>query len=213
MDVKLIAATQADLNAYVSEGRFRADLYHRLAVILLHIPPLRERGEDMLVLAQAFLRQYAEAHRLIPKQLSPEAEAWLQSYAWPGNVRELSHLIERVTLLHPEVVLDAASIERLGLVQPQPAAPVGQGAVQGDSEPQDEPTRIRQALIQSGGNVVRAARLLGLSRDAVRYRALLLQVSIFLVALLVLALRRPDALLNAQFYAEDGKYWYEDQKP
>src|SRR5439155_19569533 len=124
VDVKLIAATQADLNARVSEGHFRADLYHRLAVILLHIPPLRERGEDMLVLAQEFLRHYAEAHRLIPKQLSPEAEAWLQRYAWPGNVRELSHLIERVTLLHPEVVLDAASIERLGLVQPQSAAPV-----------------------------------------------------------------------------------------
>jgi len=170
VDVKLIAATQADLNARVPEGHFRADLYHRLAVILLHIPPLRERGEDILVLAQEFLRQYAEAHRLISKQLSPEAEAWLQRYVWPGNVRELSHLMERATLLHPEVILNASSIERLCLVQPQPAAPVRQGAAQGDSEPQDEPTRIRQALIQSGGNVVRAARLLGLSRDAVRYR-------------------------------------------
>ena len=170
VDVKLIAATQADLNARVSEGHFRADLYHRLAVILLHIPPLRERGEDILVLAREFLWRYAEAHRLIPKQLSPEAGTWLQSYAWPGNVRELSHLMERVTLLHPEVVLDASSIERLCLGQPQPVAPVGEGTAQGDSEPQEEPTRIRQALIQSGGNVVRAARLLGLSRDAVRYR-------------------------------------------
>jgi class 3 adenylate cyclase len=102
--------------------------------------------------------------------MSQEAGAWLQSYAWPGNVRELSHLIERVTLLHPEVILDASSLERLCLGQPQPAAPVGEGAAQADSEPQDEPARIRQALIQSGGNVVRAARLLGLSRDAVRYR-------------------------------------------
>jgi two-component system, NtrC family, response regulator AtoC len=170
VDVKLIAATQTDLRARVSDGHFRADLYHRLAVILLHIPPLRERGEDILILAQEFLRQYAEAHRLIPKQLSPEAETWLQRYAWPGNVRELSHLIERVMLLHPEVILDAFSLERLCLGQPQPAAPVGEGAAQADSELQDEPTRIRQALIQSGGNVVRAARLLGLSRDAVRYR-------------------------------------------
>ena len=170
VDVKLIAATQTDLRARVSDGHFRADLYHRLAVILLHIPPLRERGEDILILAQEFLRQYAEAHRLIPKQLSPEAETWLQRYAWPGNVRELSHVMERVTLLHPEVILDAFSLERLCLGQPQPAAPVGEGAAQADSELQDEPTRIRQALIQSGGNVVRAARLLGLSRDAVRYR-------------------------------------------
>jgi len=136
---------------------------------------LRERGEDVLVLAQEFLRQYAEAHRLIPKQLSPEAEVWLQRYAWPGNVRELSHLIERLTLLHPEVVLDASSIERLCLGQPQPVAPVGEGTAQGDSEPQEEPTRIRQALIQSGGNVVRAARLLGLSRRPMQYRMAKLQ--------------------------------------
>jgi DNA-binding NtrC family response regulator len=170
VDVKLIAATQTELHARMSEGRFRADLYHRLAVILLHIPPLRERGEDILVLAQEFLRHYAEAHGLIPKQLSPKAEAWLQSYAWPGNVRELSHVMERVTLLHPEVFLDASSLERLCLGQPQPAAPAGEGVAQGDGEPQDEPTRIRRALIQSGGNVVRASRLLGLSRDAVRYR-------------------------------------------
>jgi DNA-binding NtrC family response regulator len=118
VDVKLIAATQVDLNARILEGHFRADLYHRLAVILLHIPPLRERGEDILILAQEFLRQYAEAHQLIPKQLRPDAETWLQSYAWPGNMRELSHVMERVMLLHPEVVLDASSLERLCLGQP-----------------------------------------------------------------------------------------------
>jgi hypothetical protein len=170
VDVKLVAATQVDLPTRVHAGHFRADLYHRLAVILLPLPPLRERGEDILILAQAFLRHYAEAHRLCPKQLSPEAAAWLERCAWPGNVRELSHLMERVTLLEPEGVLAASSLERLCLGPPPLAAPLGQAATQGDSAPPDEPMRIRQALIQSGGNVVRAARLLGLSRDAVRYR-------------------------------------------
>jgi two-component system, NtrC family, response regulator AtoC len=122
IDLKLTAATQAELSARVAEGRFRADLYYRLAVILLEIPSLRERGTDVLDLAQQFLQQYAEGHRLPPKKLSEAAEAWLQSYPWPGNVRELSHLMERVTLLHSDVVLDPQSLERWCLphVQPTP---------------------------------------------------------------------------------------------
>ena len=100
----------------MAAGRFRADLYHRLAVVLLTLPPLRERGEDILVLAQQFLQHYAEAHRLRPKRLSPAAEAWLQGYAWPGNVRELSHLMERVTLLQPgDAHRCPAALERLCL--------------------------------------------------------------------------------------------------
>jgi len=84
LDVKCIAATPTDLSVCVTEGRFRPDLYHRLAVVLLEIPPLRERGEDILILAQHFVRQYAEAYGLLPKQLSRDAEVWLQEYrlAW-----------------------------------------------------------------------------------------------------------------------------------
>jgi len=78
LDVKFIAATSTDLSARVTEGQFRPDLYHRLAVVLLEIPPLRERSEDILALAQHFVRQYAEAHGLPPKQVSRDAEAWLQ---------------------------------------------------------------------------------------------------------------------------------------
>jgi two-component system response regulator AtoC len=98
VDVKLIAATQAELSRDVAAGRFRADLYHRLAVIVLALPPLRERGDDVLLLAQQWLRQYAEGHGLPPKRLSGAAEAWLRDHRWPGNVRELSHVMERVTL-------------------------------------------------------------------------------------------------------------------
>ena len=106
MDVKVVTATQARLSAHVAEGRFRADLYHRLAVIVLVLPPLRDRGEDIVLLAQQFLQQYAEAHRLPPKRLSRAATEWLQRYDWPGNVRELSHLMERVTPLSPEALID-----------------------------------------------------------------------------------------------------------
>ena len=106
VDIKLIAATQADLRSHVAAGRFRADLYHRLAVIVLELPPLQQRGDDVLLLAQQWLRQYAEGHGLIPKGLSGAAEAWLRDYRWPGNVRELSHLMERVTLLSQETIID-----------------------------------------------------------------------------------------------------------
>src|SRR5262249_58084952 len=115
VDVKLIAATQADLSRRVAQGRFRSDLYHRLAVVLLEVPPLRMRGDDVVVLAQYFLRRYAEAHRLSPKRLSPAAAEWLQRYPWPGNVRELSHLMERAMLLCQEAMIDPDTLERLCL--------------------------------------------------------------------------------------------------
>jgi DNA-binding NtrC family response regulator len=107
VDVKLIAATNAVLPEVVAAGRFRADLYHRLAVVVLGLPPLRDRGTDIVALAEAFVQHYTAAHGLPPKRLSSEAEAWLQGYAWPGNVRELSHVMERVTLLHIGEEVDA----------------------------------------------------------------------------------------------------------
>jgi DNA-binding NtrC family response regulator/predicted ATPase/class 3 adenylate cyclase len=169
-DVKLIAATSADLSRRVAEGQFRPDLYHRLAVVVLEMPVLRERGEDILQLAQHFLRQYAEAHGLMPKRLSEEAAGWLRRYRWPGNVRELSHLMERVTLLCMEDVVGASTLERLCLPRPHPAVASVTTPIQGEAEPLVEPDRIRQALDRTGGNVVRAARLLGISRGVLRYR-------------------------------------------
>jgi DNA-binding NtrC family response regulator len=170
LDVKCIAATPTELSVRVTEGRFRSDLYHRLAVVLLEIPPLRERGEDILILAQHFLRQYAEAHGLLPKQVSRDAEVWLQAYGWPGNVRELSHLMERVTLFSPQGVVTAATLEQLCLPRPLRAVQSGAPPVRSKAAPLDEPARIRQALSQTGGNVVQAARLLRLNRGALRYR-------------------------------------------
>ena len=169
LDVKFIAATATELSTSVAEGRFRPDLYHRLAVVLLEIPPLRERGEDILLLAQHFVRQYTTAHGLPPKQLSRDAEGWLQAYGWPGNVRELSHLMERVTLFSPQGVVTAATLEQLCLPQPRRVVQAEALPVRREAEPLDEPARMRQALSQTGGNVVQAARLLGISRGALRY--------------------------------------------
>jgi DNA-binding NtrC family response regulator/class 3 adenylate cyclase len=170
VNVKLTVATQANLNARVAEGRFRADLYHRLAVVLLEVAPLRERGADAVLLAQHYLQRYAEAHRLSRKRLSQRAEAWLRQYAWPGNVRELGHLMERVTLLSPEPLIGPETLEQLCLPLSQSAAPATAMPDEGDAEFTAEAAQIRLALQQTAGNVARAARLLGISRGALRHR-------------------------------------------
>jgi DNA-binding NtrC family response regulator/class 3 adenylate cyclase len=170
LDVKLIAATQVELSGQVQAGRFRADLYHRLAVVVLELPPLRERGDDILVLARAFLQQYSAAYGVSPQRLSKAAEAWLLEYHWPGNVRELSHLLERVVLLEAATVIDPESLAQLCLPPPGPEAPVASMLTPSASEPLDEPERLTDALRQSGGNLAQAARLLGMSRGGLRYR-------------------------------------------
>jgi transcriptional regulator with PAS, ATPase and Fis domain len=143
VDVKLIVATQVDLAAAVSSGRFRADLYHRLAVVILAVPPLRERQEDVVVLARHFLHRYASAHGLRAKQLSPAAEAWLCGYRWPGNVRELGHLMERVTLLCSEDVIEPAMLEQWRLSGTEPATRPRPDTLADHDGMQDEAERIR----------------------------------------------------------------------
>ena len=172
VDVKLIAATQVALREQVTVGRMRTDLYHRLAVVIMELPPLRARPDDILVLAQVFLQRYAAAHGMRPKRLSPAAAAWLRGYAWPGNVRELSHLLERVTLLHPADVIDAPTLEQLGLPPTTPVAEAAPPTAPEAGAARDEVVRVRQALLQTGGKVVPAARLLGLTRGALRHRML-----------------------------------------
>ncbi len=172
VDVKLIAATQAELSGHVQAGRFRADLYHRLAVLVLELLPLRERGDDILILAQAFLQRYAAAHKVASKRLSQAAEAWLLRHCWPGNVRELSHLMERVILLSPETLLAPETLERLSTPHP-PSSLTSEpepGSAGGEPGELEEASRIREALLRTGGNVQRAAHLLSLSRNALRYR-------------------------------------------
>jgi transcriptional regulator with AAA-type ATPase domain/predicted ATPase len=174
VDVKLIAATNAGLPEAVAAGRFRADLYHRLAVVELTLPPLRQRGADVAELAQAYVQHYSAAHGVPPKRLTATAVAWLQSYAWPGNVRELSHLMQRVTLLHVGEEIETETLTQL--CRPLPLATADAPMTPAPQDEEVSPTslaevdQIRQALAQTGGNVARAARLLGISRDMLRYR-------------------------------------------
>ncbi|HUI27475.1 MAG TPA: sigma 54-interacting transcriptional regulator [Candidatus Kryptonia bacterium] len=169
VDVKLIAATQRDLKTLVESGGFRADLYHRLAVLVIAIPPLRERADDVVRLAEHFLRWYADAHRLTPKRLSESGKVCLLTYAWPGNVRELGHVMERMTLLHANDEVDAAALQELGgAVVPSLPAPATAAADADESS--EEARQVRLALTRAGGNVARAARALGIGRNALRYR-------------------------------------------
>ena len=174
VDVKLIAATNAALHESVAAGRFRADLYHRLAVVMLGLPPLRELGEDVVELARVFLWRYTTAHGVQAKRLSAEAMAWLQRYPWPGNVRELSHVMERVTLLHVGEEVDAETLVQLCQPLTTPAVSAEAVPVPQEHTPENglptEADQIRRALAQTAGNVARAARLLGVSRDTIRYR-------------------------------------------
>lgn len=179
VDVKLVAATQRDLRAMVAEGSFRPDLYHRLAVVVLQIPPLRERGDDAVQLAEHFLRVFSESHGIDARQLAPSAVAWLAAHPWTGNVRELSHLMERVVLMAPATLVEAGALEGLATPLQAPAAPAAApasspAAASRPEAPEDapagEPERIRDALARTGGNVVAAARVLGLGRNALRYR-------------------------------------------
>src|SRR5215467_3125236 len=112
VDTWIISATNADLQAAVRQRTFREDLYHRLAVLTLHLPPLRERGNDVLILAERFLARVCADYTLQPRRLAQDARARLLAYQWPGNIRELSNVIERVGLLAEQEIVTA---DMLGL--------------------------------------------------------------------------------------------------
>jgi two-component system nitrogen regulation response regulator NtrX len=110
VDVRLVSATHKDLPTAVRAGSFREDLYFRLNVLPIHVPPLRERREDVRPLAEHFLREFAEAEGFASKELTDAASVLLTEYSWPGNVRELRNLMERAVILVPGPVIDAADI-------------------------------------------------------------------------------------------------------
>jgi DNA-binding NtrC family response regulator len=174
IDVRILAATNRDLERESQRERFRRDLYFRLAVILLRLPPLRERGGDVLTLAQHFLRRFSAKYGKQVERLDPRARDLLLSYPWPGNVRELSHVIERAVLWSKGPMLD---VEHLALeVPPDLAETEPDAGVVPTSRPAGmelerwERSLIEQALRESDGNQTRAAQRLGISRDTLRYR-------------------------------------------
>ena len=168
VDVWIIAASNRNLTRAVEQHLFRKDLYHRLAVVTLRIPPLRERLEDVIPLAEHFLAQACFDYHLPPHRFTDEARAALVAYDWPGNIRELSSVIERVALNSDSTEVSAAT---LGLSPRRRHDMASRTRVEPDGDGESgERERLLEALDAEGGNISRAADRLGLSRNTFRYR-------------------------------------------
>jgi DNA-binding NtrC family response regulator len=167
VDVRVLAATNSDLREAIAGGRFREDLFYRLNVIEIAVPALRERPEDVLPLAEAFLRTFSAAAGTGPRTISDGARAAILAHTWPGNVRELMNRVQRATLVAGASVLTEAD---LGLARGQEAAWPTPPPPGGASSDDPERRRLEQALLEAGGMVSKAASRLGLSRQALYRR-------------------------------------------
>ncbi len=169
VDVRVIAATNKNLDEEIRAGRFREDLYFRLAVIPIHIPPLRERREDVPELIEYFLAHYARELGRRPKRLEPEAMARLKEHAWPGNVRELRNLVERLVIMVPDdeiAVRDLPPQLRAGNRDGRPGALLGLDFPSlREARAAFEKIFIEKKIADAECNVSRAADLLGLERS------------------------------------------------
>ena len=179
LDVRVLAASNRDLKAESEAGRFRLDLYYRLSIIQIDIPPLRERGDDVLLLSQHYIDTIgARLRRNKVTGLSAEVQAVFRKYDWPGNVRELRNVIERALILEDTEKITTEYLPG-GLLAPAHVALSATNAEsstrfvlphEGISLDEAELSFVRQAIERSGGNQTRAAELLGISRDQLRYR-------------------------------------------
>ncbi|MEW5874623.1 MAG: sigma-54 dependent transcriptional regulator [Candidatus Zixiibacteriota bacterium] len=173
IDVRIIAATNRDLRAMIKAGSFREDLYHRLHHFYLEMPPLRDRGGDIAVLAAHFLNRAVRKYGLQAREFSKEAVIAMQHYTWPGNLRELDHVVDRAVFVSRDTTI---GLDDLGLpgtastpeVRRRPASP--RFVVSGETLDEIEREAIRMALTTANGNVSEAARSLGIGREALRYR-------------------------------------------
>jgi transcriptional regulator with PAS, ATPase and Fis domain len=174
-DVRVIAATNQDLRRLVAQATFREDLFHRLDLYRVTLTPLRERGQDILKLAQLLISRLCRQHRLAAKRVSAAGQQRLLAYAWPGNVRELAHELERAIVFedHEELLFESLQTP----IDPNKSSdspdwfnPTFAFPSEGFSLESAIGSFIQRALKQSGNNVSAAARLLGVSRDYLRYR-------------------------------------------
>lgn len=160
IDVRLISATNADLDRLIREGLFRQDLLYRINTIELHIPPLRERGDDVLLLADFFIKRFAAKYNKKVSSISTMTGRKLKEYAWPGNVRELQHAMERAVILCTGSTVTPADLMLS-------AKGKNRGNIPGTLNLETlERQAVEQALAQCGGNISRAAQLLGITRFA-----------------------------------------------
>jgi two-component system response regulator HydG len=177
VDFRLVAATNADLESLVREGRFREDLYYRLAVIAIHLPPLRERPEDIELLAEHFVRVYADKNGKTIDGLSDAARHALRRYRWPGNVRELENSIERAVVLARAAILDLADLPPpIAAAAGGPTEPIRREGANvvipiGTKLEDVERVLIRETLLETDGDKSLAAQLLGIAARTI-YRRL-----------------------------------------
>jgi DNA-binding NtrC family response regulator len=169
VDVRIVAATNQDLRAALEQGTFREDLYYRLNVVPINLPPLRERKEDIPHLVEHFLAKFAADSGGEPRSVSPAALEKVRSYHWPGNVRELENIIERSMVLSSNDVIETEDIQLDPLVRVSPEGDVP-FLPAGMTLDEYEQELIREALRRADDNKSHAARLLGLTRNALRYR-------------------------------------------
>ena len=172
IDVRIIAATNENLRERVKQGKFREDLYYRLAVVPIHLPALRERREDIPLLVEHFLKKTSERHKRNVSKIDPAAFKSLVDHDWPGNVRELENTIERMVILSdgatltiadiPPGVVDRSTTSSMDLLFSLPSEPMNLEFVERDI--------IREALSRFGGNQSQTARFLGITRSALIYR-------------------------------------------
>jgi two-component system, NtrC family, response regulator AtoC len=174
VDVRIISATNQEIKSLMMENKFRKDLYYRLQVVPIYLPPLRERKEDILPLARHFIETFNLEFRKNVKEISEKAREFLIRYDWPGNVRELKNVIERAMILNSEdiLLLEHLPVELVGGMLPaaSPAASPINIPTEGMSLEKVEEELVKQALAAAGGNQSKAADLLGVQRDAFRRR-------------------------------------------
>ncbi|HEY6999176.1 MAG TPA: sigma-54 dependent transcriptional regulator [Candidatus Binatia bacterium] len=174
VDVRVIAASNRDLEQMAKNAEFRPDLFYRLNVVALFLPPLRERRDDIALLLDHFLRLKAQEHSIAPKSLSPEVVDFFTAYPWPGNIRELENLIERLTILTPHETIMLRDLP-IGMRSTDQTATLKEDVLSGSrplSDAVDEFERelIVKALQRTGFNQTKAASLLGTSRRILKYR-------------------------------------------
>ncbi|MBT8444207.1 MAG: sigma-54 dependent transcriptional regulator [Gammaproteobacteria bacterium] len=166
VDVRILSATHKNLRELVTAGQFREDLFYRVNVIELHVPPLRDRRDDVPLLTDFLLKRLANEHGIDVPELTPAARARLASYDFPGNVRELENVLERAVALSGDAPIDAQDIQ----VQNSPGQPAGAAHLLGDQLESVERDAIIKALEETRYNKTAAAKLLGLTLRALRYR-------------------------------------------
>lgn len=171
-DFRLIAATNADLQAMVAAGRFREDLFYRINLIVLRLPPLRERLDDIGPLASHFAAKAASAMGLKAPEIAPDAIAWLRSLPWPGNIRQLRNLVERTVLLTPSARLHADDFRTTAAMAGETQQSDSKDTPASPASLDDSERRTIEAAMRTAkGNVTHAASILGVTRQTL-YRKL-----------------------------------------